>query len=82
VDTYTEPSDQFFARLIDKVGKSVVFDTLFGGRANDIAVGVDSILHRGGERSFAPVHANVACHHLNYFDSAAGQQALSAVDWD
>jgi hypothetical protein len=29
----------------------------------------------------APVRTDVACHHLNYFTSDAGRQALQAVAW-
>jgi hypothetical protein len=81
VDTYKEPNDQFFDRLLTKAGQGVVFDAVFAGKANDIAVGVESILGLGGERSAAPDRRNVACHHLNYFASEAGRQALSVVRW-
>jgi hypothetical protein len=27
------------------------------------------------------VHSGVACHHLNYFTSTSGQEALKAVKW-
>ena len=50
-------------------------------QANDIAVGVESILGIEGRRAIAPVRTNVACHHLNYFVSESGQKALSAVQW-
>ncbi len=79
VDEYKEPSDEFFAKMLAKVGQSSIFETLFGMKANDIAVSVESIL--GVERKIAPTRKNVACHHLNYFVSEAGQQALNAVEW-
>ncbi len=80
VGAYREPTDELFAKLVAKLGQSFVFDALFGNKANDIAVSVDSIL-RVGERSHAPKTTQVACHHLNYFVSAAGQQALKTVAW-
>jgi hypothetical protein len=81
VDAYQEPSDAFFARMLVKAGKGPLFDALFANQPNDIAVGVQSILGVGAERALAPVRHNVACHHLNYFVSAAGQEALRAVRW-
>jgi pimeloyl-ACP methyl ester carboxylesterase len=81
IEAYTEPSDRFFANLLDKAGKGFVFETLFKGQPNDIAVGVDSILDITGERRSQPVNIEVACHHLNYFDSENGQQALLSVSW-
>jgi pimeloyl-ACP methyl ester carboxylesterase len=79
VDKYQEPSDVFFARLLAKAGQSAAVEAVFGTQANDIAVGVESILGIEGQRSIAPIRRNVACHHLNYFVSAAGQEALRAV---
>jgi pimeloyl-ACP methyl ester carboxylesterase len=81
VDAYKEPSDELFARMLTKAGQSFIFEALFARQANDIAVGVESILGVGGQRSIAPVRRNVACHHMNYFVSESGQQALMAVQW-
>jgi pimeloyl-ACP methyl ester carboxylesterase len=81
VETYQEPSDPFFARMLARAGKSVLFEALFGMQANDIAVSVDSILEVGAKRAVAPARKDVACHHLNYFVSAAGQKALAALEW-
>ena len=81
VDTYREPSDQLADTLLTKAGQSVIFEALFTRQANDIAVGVESILGVFGSRSVAPTRRNVACHHLNYFTSAAGQAALTSVNW-
>jgi pimeloyl-ACP methyl ester carboxylesterase len=81
VDAYKEPSDAFFARMVAKAGQSFIFEALFARQANDIAVGVESILGVGDQRAIAPVRRNVACHHLNYFVSESGQQALTAVHW-
>ena len=49
-------------------------------KANDIAVGVESIQRAGLDR-FAPVLLSAACHHLNYFTSVAGQAQLKRVAW-
>ena len=69
VDAYKEPSDQLFAKMLAKAGQSFIFEALFAQQANDIAVGVESILGVGGQRAIAPIRRNVACHHLNYFVS-------------
>ena len=81
VDAYREPSGEFFANLLTKAGQSTMFEVLFARQANDIAVGVESILGVEGARTLAPVRRNVACHHLNYFVSDAGQAALTQVEW-
>ncbi len=81
VAAYREPTDALFATLVAKLGRSVVFDALFGMKSNDIAVSIDSILRVGGARARAPKTTQVACHHLNYFVSSAGQEALKAVAW-
>jgi hypothetical protein len=67
--------------MLAKAGQSFIFETLFARQANDIAVGVESILGIEGRRSIAPIRRNVACHHLNYFVSESGQKALTAVQW-
>ena len=81
VDTYQEPSDEFAARMLTKAGQSVIFEALFARQANDIAVGVESILGIDGPRAIAPKRRNVACHHLNYFVSEVGQAALTSLEW-
>lgn len=82
VNAYEEPSDALFARLLAKVGRSTAFDLLFARQPNDIAVAVPSILSAGGTRLPPPEPFEVACHHMNYFVSEAGQTALRAVAWD
>jgi hypothetical protein len=83
VDTYKEPSDQFFDKMLAKAGQSFIFEALFAGQANDIAVGVESIIGVGvGQRSVAPISKTFACHHLNYFASECGHQALKGVAWN
>ncbi len=81
VEKYDEPGDPFFAKMVTKVGQSMAFEALFGMQANDIAVRVESIFDMEGQRAIAPTRGNVACHHLNYFASKAGQQALREVKW-
>jgi pimeloyl-ACP methyl ester carboxylesterase len=77
VDSYHEPGDPLFARMLAKAAQSAPLELLFANKANDIAVGVDSILGVGADRAQHPVQKNVACHHLNYFASQAGHQALA-----
>jgi pimeloyl-ACP methyl ester carboxylesterase len=81
IEAYKEPSDQLFAKMLVKAGQSFIFEALFANKANDIAVGVESILSVGSRRASTPTRRNVACHHLNYFASDAGQQALMEADW-
>lgn len=84
VDQYHEPTDGLFAKLLAKTGRGALFDALFANQANDIAVAIDSIVKvggGGGVRSHPPKTRQVACHHLNYFVSSAGQQALQTVAW-
>jgi len=81
VATWQEPGDALSGQLLGKLGQGMVFDTLFANQAHDIAVGVESILGVQGERRHPPVRRNVACHHMNYFVSQPGQQALMSVAW-
>jgi len=80
VNAYRESADPFFGRLLAKLGRSVLMEALFQMQPNDIAVGVDSI-RQVGEWASLPKRADAACHHLNYFTSDAGRQALKAVNW-
>jgi pimeloyl-ACP methyl ester carboxylesterase len=81
IDAYKACGDPLFDALLVKVGQSRIFGALFAEKPNDIAVGVQSILGVAAERAPAPTCAGVACHHLNYFTSASGQEALKAVKW-
>jgi hypothetical protein len=81
VDAYEEPTDAFFGELLAKLGRGVAFDLLFGRGRHDIAVATESIGAVDATRAQPPRVVPVACHHLNYFESAAGRQALSEVDW-
>jgi hypothetical protein len=67
--------------MLAKVGQSAVFEALFGMKANDIAVSVESIPGVENKRAITPVRKNVGCHHMNYFVSDAGQNALMVVEW-
>ncbi len=82
IETYQEPTDQYFANLLAKAGKTDAFEKLFADKPNDIAVGVDSIKSIGKNHRTRPDFNPVACHHLNYFSSDTGQAALKAVDWN
>lgn len=81
VGEYQEPTDALFAKLVEKLGRSFVFDALFALKAHDIAVAVDSITRVAAKRAEPPQVINVGCHHLNYFVSEVGQQALRSVAW-
>ena len=81
VDRYQEPADDRFAALLAEAGRGTFFDMLFANRSNDIAVGIDSI-NGVADRGDGPVRQQVGCHHLNYFSSLAGRQALQQVRWE
>jgi pimeloyl-ACP methyl ester carboxylesterase len=82
INEYKDPAERsFLQNFLAKVGKGFVFDLLFGAQAHDIAVSVQSILGIDGSRNPVPTRQNVACHHLNYFVSEAGQKALAGVEW-
>ena len=78
---YQQESDGLVAKLIAKVGRGLVFDTLYQDAAHDIAVSVDSILGVPDARSPVPVKQNVVGHHLNYFVNEASLQTLAAIEW-
>ena len=80
VAAYDDASDPLFARLLAQLGRSTLFDMLFAARRNDIAVAVDSVQADLSIRPAATL-IPVACHHLNYFSSPAGQAALASVTW-
>jgi len=81
LNEYKDPAERsFLQNWLKKVGKGVV-DLLFSAQVHDIAVSVESILGIDGGRNPVPTRKNVACHHLNYFISEAGQKALQAVEW-
>jgi hypothetical protein len=74
IDAFEAGDDGLFARLLTKVGKGFAFETLFGTAHHDVAVRVDSIR----DVSHA-TNIDVPCHHLNYFTSEAGLQALATL---
>ena len=77
-----QPEDKaFFDGLMTKITRSAPLDLLFDHTANDIAVKTHSILLDDVLGDHPATRVNVACHHLNYFSSPAGQAALRAVVW-
>ena len=81
VDRYQDADDAFFDELLIKTGRGPLFDALFSSGPNDIAVGVPSIFAEAVPAVAAASHTSVACHHLNYFTTAVGRDALKAIDW-
>jgi hypothetical protein len=81
IDAYGSDGDPLFGRLLVKAGRSTAFDMVFEHQQNDLAVASESIRSVGGVRAQRPLRIDVACHHLNYFASRAGQAALAAVAW-
>lgn len=81
IDDYQAPDKAFFDSLMVKITRSAPLDVLFENAANDIAVKTHSILLDDVVGDHPATRANVACHHLNYFSSPAGQTALKAVVW-
>ncbi|HMB73294.1 MAG TPA: hypothetical protein VKQ06_06965, partial [Gammaproteobacteria bacterium] len=77
---YREDSDDVAASLIAKLGRGLIFDTLYHDAAHDIAVSLQSILGVDGERAPAPVTHRVVGHHLNYFTNDDSLQILAAID--
>jgi len=78
---YRETADQVAARLIAKVGRGILFDTLYQDAGHDIAVSLDSIRHVADTRTPSPAKRTIVCHHLNYFATDAGLAAMAGVDW-
>ena len=77
-----EPDDPaFFAGLMDKIYRSAPLDALQGTKVHDIAVKTSSIRLEDVLADHPAARTTVACHHLNYFSSPAGQAALKAVVW-
>ncbi|MEO6114176.1 MAG: hypothetical protein ABIP07_07015, partial [Sphingomicrobium sp.] len=81
VDQYKDADDQLFDELLVKTGRGPLFDALFSSGPNDIAVGVPSIFGEAVPALAKASHANVACHHLNYFSTTVGRDALKSIDW-
>lgn len=78
---YDEGADALMARLTAKLGKGPLFDRLYRRAGHDIAVATASIAGVPQARTPAPERRDVPCHHLNYFVSEAGLEALRAVEW-
>lgn len=71
-----------FARFMEQATLKVG-DLVNPGRPHDIAVELDSVFNRTTEgwsaRQPAPLMMEPACHHLNYFHSEEGMNALMAI---
>lgn len=77
VRSYSEASDSRSARLIAKLGGSIIFDALYQQAAHDIAVSDRSIRGVPTDRSPKPQEQIVQGHHLNYF---LNDGALKAIE--
>lgn len=75
---YNEQYDSLMAKLTAKIGKGNIFDILFEGTGHDIAVSLPSI-HGILGRQPLPTKQVIGCHHLNYFTSKAGLEALASI---
>ena len=81
VDAFNETSDKFVAKLLEKVGKNDIYDSMFGGPKHDIAVSLDSIKAVNDDRKQAPVKHEIACHHMNYFNTDVSVDELKKISW-
>ncbi|WPD20885.1 MAG: caspase family protein [Candidatus Electrothrix scaldis] len=78
---YDDGHDKLMEKLVAKVGKGGLFDTLYHDAGHDIAVALASIQGVANARQPVPVKQVVDCHHMNYFVSEAGLRALGKVEW-
>jgi pimeloyl-ACP methyl ester carboxylesterase len=78
ITNYQVDKEGFFARLMEKIELGIG-DLVYKGKPNDIAVSVESIKHVDDFRQPAPEKIELACHHLNYFQSEAGLKVLTEV---
>ncbi len=78
---YRESTDQIAAKLIAKIGTGILFDRMYKNAGHDIAVADDSIRGVADNRTPPPRKENIICHHLNYFASDAGLNAMTKVNW-
>ncbi|MCI5161725.1 MAG: hypothetical protein D3917_06825 [Candidatus Electrothrix sp. AX5] len=81
VRRYDTQNDGLMAKLIGKVGKGRLFEAMYDDAGHDIAVALNSIQGVTDARQPVPVKEVVDCHHMNYFVSEAGLQALGDVEW-
>ncbi|MEZ4699932.1 MAG: caspase family protein [Rhodothermales bacterium] len=82
VDQVPETAQRgFLKKFVVKIGRSKTADALFKGKPNDIAVSVDSIKQVNETRTPRPIIMDAPCHHLSYFNTDEGVQALSQVAW-
>ena len=69
------------SKLLTKLGGGIALEAMHGTESHDIAVALESIRHVADQRAHPTVKIDVACHHLNYFSSEAGLDALTRVGW-
>lgn len=81
VEHYVDPADKLFPHLLEKTGKSMIFEAMFKNEAHDMAASIDSIRSVDDSRKPAPNKVIVPCHHINYFSSEVGIEALGKVNW-
>ena len=81
VDAFKETSDKFVAKLLEKIGKNDIYDSMFGGPRHDIAVSLESIKSVNDAREPAPVKYEIACHHMNYFNTDVSVDELKKIAW-
>jgi len=75
ITEYEVPEKGFLGRLIEKI-ETGIGKLAYGREPNDIAVSVESIKKVDDKRSPGPEKIDLVCHHLNYFVSEAGLNAL------
>jgi pimeloyl-ACP methyl ester carboxylesterase len=78
ITNYDVGGEGFFARLMEKIELGIG-ELVYRGEPNDIAVSVESIKHVDDFRHPAPEKIDLACHHLNYFQSEASLKVLAEV---
>ena len=78
---YAETSEELAAKLIAKLARGFLFDTLYAAAAHDIAVSVDSIRTVPDDRQPPPNKQTIIGHHLNYFANPESLKTLAAIDW-
>ncbi|MFO0903610.1 MAG: caspase family protein [Pirellulales bacterium] len=77
--SFQESDGRLSARLVAKLGRGNLLETLFDGEPHDMATSVESVHQISAARKPAPERRTVVGHHMNYFDSAASLQVLAEV---
>jgi pimeloyl-ACP methyl ester carboxylesterase len=78
ITDYDVEQEGFFVRLMEKIELGIG-KLVYRGKPNDIAVSVESIKHVDDFRQPAPEKIDLACHHLNYFQSGVSLKVLAEV---